>query len=75
MKLNEKFSALDSSVTDPRTRRYLVPKRVVLTEGDVTNAEALLKERSNQITLVPKDVCVMKNEKGKPTQRSFLTSA
>ena len=72
MKLNEKFSALDSSMTDPRTRRYLVPKRVVLTEGDVTNAEALLKERSNQITLVPKDVCVMKNEKGKPHAKIVL---
>ena len=32
-KVNDKFSALNGSLTDPRTRRYLVPKKIVLTQG------------------------------------------
>ena len=32
MKVNEKFGALNGKETDPRTRRYLAPRRVVLTE-------------------------------------------
>ena len=44
MKINEKIPALNGSITDPRTRRYIAPKRVVLTEGNVTNPESLLQE-------------------------------
>ena len=51
MKINEKIPALNGTITDPRTRRYLAPTRVVLTEGHVSGAESLLQERSNQITL------------------------
>lgn len=72
MRVNEKFQALNGSITDPRTRRYLVPKRVVLTEGNVTNAEALLQERSNQITLVPGDRCAMVNKPGEPHAKLVL---
>lgn len=64
--VNEKFSALNGSLTDPRTRRYLVPKRIVLTQGDVKNAESLLSEKTNQITLDPGNGCVLENHPFKP---------
>ncbi len=72
MKVNEKFSALNGSVTDPRTRRYLAPKRVVLTEGDVQTPEVLLQERTNQITLMSADKCVLTNTAGKPNAKIVL---
>ncbi len=72
MKINEKIEALNGSMTDPRTRRYLAPKRVVLTEGNVQNPEVLLQERSNQITLVPGAQCVLANEPGKPNAKIVL---
>ncbi len=72
MKINEKIAALDSHTTDPRTRRYLTPKRVVLTEGTVHNPEALLEERSNQITLIPGKACTLVNEPGKPNAKIVL---
>ncbi len=72
MKVNEKFQSLNSSTTDPRTRRYLAPKRVVLTEGEVSGAESLLQERSNQITLVPGESCILRNEPGKPNAKIVL---
>lgn len=72
MKLNEKFAALNGQTTDPRTRRYLVPKRVVLTEGTVTNPEVLLQERSNQITLVPGERCALVNKPGQPHAKLVL---
>lgn len=64
--VNEKFSALNGSLTDPRTRRYLVPKRIALTQGDVKNAESLLSEKTNQITLDPGNGCVLENHPFKP---------
>lgn len=72
MKINQKFQALNGQVTDPRTRRYLAPKRVVLTEGDVQNPESLLQERSNQITLVTAENCTLHNQPGKPHARIVL---
>ncbi len=72
MKVNEKFQALNGRITDPRTRRYIAPKRVVLTEGNVSGAEALLQERSNQITLVPGERCSMVNKPGQPHAKIVL---
>lgn len=72
MKINEKFEALNGQVTDPRTRRYIAPKRVVLTEGNVQNPTALLQERSNQITLVTGENCTLHNEPGKPHAKIVL---
>ena len=72
MKINEKNPVLNGLFTDPRTRRYLVPKRVVLTEGDVQDPEALLLERSNQITLVPGERCTMINRPGQPRAKLVL---
>lgn len=72
MKVTDKFQDLRGRDTDPRTRRYLVPKRVVLTEGDVSGTEALLQERSNQITLVTGENCTMKNQPGQPHAKLVL---
>ena len=72
MKVNEKFEALNGRETDPRKRRYLAPRRVVLTEGDVTDAETLLTERSNQITLVTGAHCTLRNTPGKPHAKIVL---
>ncbi|MBR4256157.1 MAG: hypothetical protein IKQ18_03260, partial [Clostridia bacterium] len=60
-KLTDKFAALQSDVTDPRTRRYLTPKRVVLTKGTVKGAETLLIEKDNQIALNEPVSCYLKN--------------
>ena len=72
MKVNEKFEALNGKETDPRTRRYLAPRRVVLTEGDVRDPETLLRERSNQITLVTGENCTLRNQPGKPHAKILL---
>lgn len=60
-KLTDKYEALKSDVTDPRTRRYLTPKRVVLTKGKVERAETLLIEKENQISLNEPVSCLLKN--------------
>ncbi len=67
VKVTDKFAALQSHTTDPRTRRYLVPRRIVKTVGEVSGAENLLHEKSNQITLVVSpDNCTLRNRKGQP---------
>ena len=65
-KVNEKFPALSAGIKDLRTRRYLVPKKIILTQGDVANSESLLVEKTNQITLNSGDDCVLKNKDGEP---------
>ena len=72
MKLNEKFEALNGQTVDPRTRRYIAPKRVVLTEGEVTGEASLLQERSNQITLMTGDNCTLVNKPGQPHAKIVL---
>lgn len=66
-KVTDRFAALQSPQTDPRTRRYLTPCRVVKTIGDVSGAENLLIQKSNQITLVVSpESCTLRNSAGKP---------
>ena len=72
MRINEKFEALNGQVTDPRTRRYIAPKRVVLTEGNVSCPESLLAEKSNQITLVTGENCTLCNKPGQPHAKIVL---
>ena len=60
-KLHDKWDALKSETTDPRTRRYLVPKRIVTTKGSVKNADVLLAEKANQIGLGERSVCTLQN--------------
>lgn len=53
--------------TDPRTRQYIVPTRIVRTTGDVRGAENMLQARSPQISLERPDFwppCVLSNKNG-----------
>ena len=61
-KLTDKYEALQSDQTAPRTRRYLTPKRVVLTKGNVKNEQSLLIEKDNQVALSEPVVCSLANE-------------
>ncbi len=65
-KVNEKFPVLSGTLSDTRTRRYLVPKKIILTQGEVANSEALLVEKSNQITLDSGKGCILKNKECGP---------
>ena len=62
----DKFCALESKNIDPRTRRYLTPKRIVYTKGLVCGADILLSERSNQISLFGLERCILENKAGQP---------
>ena len=46
--------------TDKRIRRYVVPKRVMLTRGDVENAGLLLTYRNRQIQLQDSDLITLR---------------
>lgn len=57
--------AFQSSKEDIRSRRFLFPRRVVWTGGQVENDEVLLEERELQISLSAQNPCVLKNKDGK----------
>lgn len=65
-KVYERIPALDCKSVDPRTRRYISPKRIVYSEGSVSNPEVLLLDRSNQISLFGLEKCVLENKAGQP---------
>lgn len=56
--------ALKTSKKDVRSRRFLLPRRVLWTNGDVENSRALLEEREPQISLAAHEPCVMRNADG-----------
>ena len=64
-KVNELFKELNGSQTDPRVRRYITPKRILFTQGNVTNADVLLNECPNQLTFHPAGICGMQNNTDK----------
>lgn len=66
MKINEKFEAFKATEQDMRTRRYLVPKRIVYTQGTIGGLDHLLTDCPNQVIFHPKSDFYMKNEPGKP---------
>ena len=47
--------------TDTRVRRYIVPTRVVKTEGDVENAALLLTYRNRQIQLQDSELMTLRS--------------
>lgn len=47
--------------TDPRVRKYLLPTRIVLTEGDVSEANELLLRKSHQIALSEPSTTYLRN--------------
>lgn len=52
--------------TDTRTRRYIVPKRVMLTRGEVEHAELLLTYRNRQIQLQDSELFKLTTTAGQP---------
>lgn len=50
---------------DPCSRAILLPKRIIWTDGEVKNSEALLEEREFQISLGAHNPCIMKSTKKK----------
>ena len=60
-RLTDKYAVLRSEQIDPRTRRYLTPKRVVLTKGNVKNEQSLLIQKDNQVGLTEPVVCALSN--------------
>ena len=81
-KLYDKYPLLRGKDTDPRSRRYITPTRIVWTsasEGaDVRTPESLLNARTEQITLGGGDDpeyqvnCTMINTPGKPKASILL---
>ena len=61
-KLYEINPDLRGYATDPRTRRYLSPRRIVLTRGGAKDAENLIGKKPCQITLGGgDDLCTLSN--------------
>ena len=52
----------DFKNTDTRVRRYIVPQRIVLTRGEVENAECLLTYRDRQIQLQERELMTMRKD-------------
>lgn len=50
---------------DPCSRAILLPKRIIWTDGEVKNSEALLEKREFQISLGAHNPCIMKSTKKK----------
>ena len=61
MKLTDKFTSLRPFDSDPRTRYYLRPTRVVMTKGDVSDPEQMLADRSGQISFDANGCTTLKN--------------
>ena len=67
MNLQQKFNEISPIREDDRKRLYLNPVRVVWSQGDITNVEALFKRTDGQVPLTSAaERCTLKNEKGKP---------
>lgn len=67
---NDIFRVMDEEMVqgihhDPCSRAILLPKRIIWTDGEVKNSEALLEEREFQISLGAHNPCIMKSTKKK----------
>ena len=71
-KVYDLIDALESSSTDPRTRRYITAKRVLYKQGGVSNAEHMLKDIPNQAIFHPQADCWMENKPGQPNAAVLL---
>ncbi len=47
-------------IKDNRVKKYLMPKKILWTNGDITNPEALMTEKPLQASLNPGPLCTMK---------------
>lgn len=53
---------LKMSKKDVRSRRFLFPKRILWTAGQVENSSTLLEKREMQISLAANKPCILKND-------------
>ena len=65
-KVNDIFEALNTQNHDPRVRKYLVPQRLVYTQGSVGDGNWLLEDCPNQVIFHPTRDCWMENKPGQP---------
>lgn len=64
-KIGDINPCLKGYASDPRTRRYLSPVRIVRSYGNVSGTENLIGDKACQITLGGgEDVCTLSNSKG-----------
>jgi hypothetical protein len=56
---------LQAGRKDTRTRMELVPKKIIWSQGEIENEQVLLEERSNQISLEPRNPFIMRSVKEK----------
>ncbi|MBE6612879.1 MAG: alpha-L-rhamnosidase, partial [Ruminococcaceae bacterium] len=64
MNVIEKMKGFRPTTTDPRTRFYLRPVRVLRTTGDVQHADALLSDHDGQVTLDRGGNTILTNKDG-----------
>lgn len=57
---------------DPRTRKWILPVRVMQSRGEVTDADVLLKPKPMQIGLRERELTVLKNRKNTPRAALLL---
>ena len=63
---------LKAGKEDVRTRRFLLPKRILWTKGHVENSDTLLENREMQISLAAHRPCILKNEGQAQEKASIL---
>lgn len=67
-RLQKKLALTSNVEVDERSRLYLPPEKVVWTsdlpQGTVENAEALLRERSSQVSLHGENLCILNSNEG-----------
>ena len=63
---------LKAGKEDVRTRRFLLPKRILWMKGHVENSDTLLENREMQISLAAHRPCILKNEGQAQEKASIL---
>lgn len=63
---------LKAGKEDVRTRRFLLPKRILWMKGHVENSDTLLENREMQISLAAHRPCILKNEGPAQEKASIL---
>lgn len=64
--------SLKAGKEDIRTRRFLLPRRILWTKGHVENSDTLLENREIQISLAAHRPCILKNEGQAQEKASIL---
>lgn len=65
-KIESLFPVLNTQANDPRTRKYITPKRIVYTQGSIGDSEWILNDCPNQVIFHPKRDVWMENKAGNP---------